>query len=56
MIPISKPFLTKEEAQSAFDTILSGWVTQGPKVEEFENESDIRPKTEVLLIFLFISR
>tara|TARA_B100000212_G_C27383451_1_gene538137 strand:+ start:1444 stop:2571 length:1128 start_codon:yes stop_codon:yes gene_type:complete len=38
MIPISKPFLTKEEAQSAFDTILSGWVTQGPRVEEFEKE------------------
>ena len=38
MIPISKPFLSKEEAQSAYDTILSGWVTQGPRVEEFENE------------------
>ena len=38
MIPISKPFLSKEEAQSAYDTILSGWVTQGPRVEEFEND------------------
>ena len=38
MIPISKPFLSTEEAQSAYDTILSGWVTQGPRVEEFENE------------------
>jgi dTDP-4-amino-4,6-dideoxygalactose transaminase len=38
IIPISKPFLTIEEAQSAYDTVLSGWVTQGPRVEEFENE------------------
>ncbi len=37
-IPISKPFLSSEEAQSAYDTILSGWVTQGPRVEEFEKE------------------
>lgn len=35
-IPISKPFLDKEEASAAYDTILSGWVTQGPKVKEFE--------------------
>ena len=38
MIPISKPFLSTEEAKSAYDTILSGWVTQGPRVEEFEND------------------
>ncbi len=38
MIPISKPFLSSEEAQSAYDTVLTGWVTQGPRVEEFENE------------------
>ncbi|HPZ09907.1 MAG TPA: DegT/DnrJ/EryC1/StrS family aminotransferase, partial [Candidatus Eremiobacteraeota bacterium] len=36
MINIAKPYLTVEEAQSAYDTILSGWVTQGPKVREFE--------------------
>jgi dTDP-4-amino-4,6-dideoxygalactose transaminase len=36
MIPIAKPFLGKEEAQSAHDTILTGWITQGPKVAEFE--------------------
>ena len=35
-IPIAKPFLGEEEAQAAYDTILSGWVTQGPKVLEFE--------------------
>ena len=38
MIPIAKPYLTNEEAQSAYDTILSGWVTQGPKVQEFEEK------------------
>lgn len=35
-IPIAKPFLTKDEAQLAYDTILTNWVTQGPKVQEFE--------------------
>lgn len=38
MIPISKPFLTAEEAQQAYDTILTGWITQGPKVAEFEEK------------------
>jgi dTDP-4-amino-4,6-dideoxygalactose transaminase len=36
MIPISKPYLTTEEAQAAYDTILTGWITQGPKVQELE--------------------
>ena len=34
MIPIAKPYLTKEEAQAAYDTILTGWITQGPRVAE----------------------
>lgn len=38
MIPIAKPFLTEEEAQAAYDTILTGWITQGPKVQEFEEK------------------
>ena len=37
-IPIAKPFLGKEEAQAAYDTILTGWVTQGPRVAEFEEK------------------
>lgn len=36
MIPVAKPYLTSEEAQAAYDTILSGWITQGPKVQAFE--------------------
>ena len=38
MIPIAKPYLTEEEAQAAYDTILTGWITQGPKVQEFEEK------------------
>lgn len=37
MIPITKPFLSEEEARAAHDAVLSGWVTQGPKVKEFED-------------------
>lgn len=36
MIPIAKPFLGKEEVAAAREVILSGWVSQGPKVAEFE--------------------
>lgn len=35
-IPVAKPYLTPEDAQNAYDTILTGWVTQGPRVAEFE--------------------
>ncbi len=35
-LPIAKPYLGKEEAQLAYDTILTNWVTQGPRVQEFE--------------------
>lgn len=38
MIPIAKPTLGTEEAQAAYDTILTGWITQGPKVQEFEEK------------------
>jgi len=38
MIAIAKPYLSADEAQYAYDTILSGWVTQGPKVQEFEEK------------------
>ncbi len=38
MIPIAKPYLTANEAQAAYDTILTGWITQGPRVAEFEEK------------------
>lgn len=38
MIAIAKPYLTSEDAQAAYDTILTGWITQGPKVQEFETK------------------
>lgn len=38
MIPIAKPYLTTDEAQAAYNTILTGWITQGPRVAEFEEK------------------
>jgi len=35
-IPITKPALGEEEARAPFESIKSGWVTQGPKVAAFE--------------------
>ncbi len=35
-IPITKPALGEEEARAPYESIASGWVTQGPKVAEFE--------------------
>ena len=38
MIAITKPFLGDEEVELASQAIRSGWVTQGPRVKEFENQ------------------
>ncbi|HXG08806.1 MAG TPA: DegT/DnrJ/EryC1/StrS family aminotransferase [Gemmataceae bacterium] len=36
MIPITKPYLGKEEAEAARVAVESGWITQGPQVAAFE--------------------
>ncbi|MBU1419940.1 MAG: DegT/DnrJ/EryC1/StrS family aminotransferase [Proteobacteria bacterium] len=38
IIPISQPALGEEEWQALREPVLSGWVTQGPKVAEFERQ------------------
>ena len=37
MIPVAKPHMTKQDARAVADVVTSGWILQGPKVEEFEN-------------------
>jgi len=37
MIPLSKPEFGDAEARAVADVLKSGWVVQGPKVEEFES-------------------
>lgn len=37
-IPITRPDLGEEEASAARRAILSGWITQGPEVAQFEDD------------------
>lgn len=37
-IPVTKPYFDQEEEAEVIATLRSGWVVQGPKVEEFENK------------------
>lgn len=36
MIPITRPCVGAEEAEAAAAAVLSGWLSQGPRVQEFE--------------------
>ena len=36
MIPVMRPWLGKEEAEAAAEAVASGWIAQGPRVQEFE--------------------
>jgi dTDP-4-amino-4,6-dideoxygalactose transaminase len=36
MIPVMRPWLGAEEAEAAAEAVASGWVSQGPRVREFE--------------------
>ena len=36
-IPIAKPYFGPEEKQAVIEPLNTGWVVQGPKVQEFEN-------------------
>lgn len=38
MIPVARPFIGAEEEHAVIEVLRSGWVTQGPRVAEFERE------------------
>jgi perosamine synthetase len=38
MIPVARPYIGVEEEQGVLDVLRSGWVTQGPRVAEFEEK------------------
>src|SRR3982074_1194132 len=37
-IPVARPYIGEEEEQAVIDVLRSGWVTQGPRVAEFEEK------------------
>lgn len=38
MIPVARPFIGAEEEQAVIGALRSGWITQGPRVAEFEEQ------------------
>lgn len=42
LIPITKPWLGRAEAEAAASAVASGWVAQGPRVAEFERAVAVR--------------
>jgi perosamine synthetase len=37
-VPVARPFIGAEEEQAVLDALRSGWVSQGPRVAEFEQK------------------
>ena len=37
-IPLTRPYFDSEELSEVSKVLVSGWVSQGPKVKEFEDE------------------
>ena len=38
MIPVARPYIGSEEEKAVVEALRSGWVTQGPRVAEFERK------------------
>ena len=38
MIPVARPYINEEEEHGVLEVLRSGWVTQGPRVAEFEDK------------------
>jgi perosamine synthetase len=38
MIPVARPYIGDEEESAVADVLRSGWITQGPRVAEFEKK------------------
>ena len=37
-IPVARPFIGREEEAAVLEVLRSGWVSQGPRVAEFERQ------------------
>ena len=37
-LPFSPPLLGEEEEKEIIDTLRSGWITSGPKTQQFEKD------------------
>ena len=48
MIPFIRPFYDDDDFNAVKEVLQSGWVAQGPKVEEFEEAASLRDKIKFL--------